>query len=178
MQNIEMLFSPEQIQERIAELADEIVENGRSKHRVLIGVLNGSYMFVADLARALYKSSVSLAVDFIKVSSYHDATASSGDVRIEKAIRLTIRDRHVLVVDDILDTGNTLSSVLKIMETYHPESIETCVLLDKPDRRVVPVRIDYTGFQVPNQFVVGYGLDFAEKYRELPYLGILKAETE
>lgn len=175
MSEIKMLYSPVQIQTRIDEISGEIEQQCLSKELVLIGLLNGSFAFMADLARALHKRSFSLKIDFMKVSSYGGETTSSGEVRLEKDIRLQIHDRHVLLVDDILDTGNSLSSVLKIMETHHPRSIQTCVLLDKPDRHEIHLQPDYIGFEVPNQFVVGYGLDFAEQYRELPYIGILES---
>ncbi|NQT27011.1 hypoxanthine phosphoribosyltransferase [candidate division KSB1 bacterium] len=171
---IETIFSSQQIQDRIAEIADEIAEKSYSKDILLIGLLNGCYMFVADLARALYKTSISLTIDFMKVSSYGNKTTSSGEVCLEKDIRQPIRDKCVLIVDDIIDTGNSLTAVLQTFETHHPKSIQTCVLLDKPDRREVQIQPDYIGFQIPNEFVVGYGLDYAEQYRELPYIGILK----
>ena len=142
----EILFSEEQLKTRVAEIAREIERDYQGKEVMLISVLRGSFIFMADLCRA-----IDLSED--------------------------ITGRHVIVVEDILDSGNTLSYLLKILEHRHPASIRLCTLLDKPDRRVKPVEVHYSGFTIPDAFVVGYGLDYAEKYRNLPYIGILKPQV-
>ena len=158
----EVLFSEEQLKNRVQEIARQIT---------LISVLRGSFVFMADLCRAI---DLPCTLDFMAVSSYGKGTKSSGQVQITKDLSEDITDRHIIVVEDILDSGNTLSYLLKILENRHPASIRLCTLLDKPDRRVKPVQVHYSGFTIPDAFVVGYGLDYAEKYRNLPYIGILK----
>ena len=141
---------------------------------MLISVLRGSFIFMADLCRAIR---LPCTLDFMAVSSYGKGTPSSGQVQITKDLSEDISGRHIIVVEDILDSGNTLSYLLKILENRHPASIRLCTLLDKPERRVKPVEVHYTGFSIPDAFVVGYGLDYAEKYRNLPYIGVLKPEV-
>ncbi len=167
----EVLFSEEQLKNRVREIAQQITADYQGKEIMLISVLRGSFVFMADLCRAI---DLPCTVDFMAVSSYGKGTKSSGQVQITKDLSEDISDRHIIVVEDILDSGNTLSYLLKILENRHPASIRLCTLLDKPDRRVKPVEVHYSGFTIPDAFVVGYGLDYAEKYRNLPYIGILK----
>ena len=166
-----VLFSEEQLKQRVREIAAEIEKDYAGKEIMLISVLRGSFVFMADLCRAI---DLPCTVDFMAVSSYGKGTKSSGQVQITKDLSEDISDRHIIVVEDILDSGNTLSYLLKILENRHPASIRLCTLLDKPDRRVKPVEVHYSGFTIPDAFVVGYGLDYDEKYRNLPYIGILK----
>ncbi len=170
----EILFSEEQLKTRVAEIAREIERDYQGKEVMLISVLRGSFIFMADLCRAI---DLPCTLDFMSVSSYGSGTTSSGQVQITKDLSEDITGRHIIVVEDILDSGNTLSYLLKILEHRHPASIRLCTLLDKPDRRVKPVEVHYSGFTIPDAFVVGYGLDYAEKYRNLPYIGILKPQV-
>ena len=167
----EVLFSEEQLKNRVREIAQQITADYQGKEIMLISVLRGSFVFMADLCRAI---DLPCTLDFMAVSSYGKGTKSSGQVQITKDLSEDISDRHIIVVEDILDSGNTLSYLLKILENRHPASIRLCTLLDKPDRRVKPVQVHYSGFTIPDAFVVGYGLDYDEKYRNLPYIGILK----
>ena len=167
----EVLFSEEQLKNRVREIAQQITADYQGKEIMLISVLRGSFVFMADLCRAI---DLPCTLDFMAVSSYGKGTKSSGQVQITKDLSEDISARHIIVVEDILDSGNTLSYLLKILENRHPASIRLCTLLDKPDRRVKPVQVHYSGFTIPDAFVVGYGLDYAEKYRNLPYIGILK----
>ena len=167
----EVLFSEEQLKNRVQEIARQITADYQGKEIMLFSVLRGSFVFMADLCRAI---DLPCTLDFMAVSSYGKGTKSSGQVQITKDLSEDITDRHIIVVEDILDSGNTLSYLLKILENRHPASIRLCTLLDKPDRRVKPVQVHYSGFTIPDAFVVGYGLDYAEKYRNLPYIGILK----
>ena len=167
----EVLFSEEQLKNRVREIAQQITADYQGKEIMLISVLRGSFVFMADLCRAI---DLPCTLDFMAVSSYGKGTKSSGQVQITKDLSEDISDRHIIVVEDILDSGNTLSYLLKILENRHPASIRLCTLLDKPDRRVKPVEVHYSGFTIPDAFVVGYGLDYDEKYRNLPYIGILK----
>ncbi len=170
----EVLFSEEQLKARVAEIARQIEADYAGKEIMLISVLRGSFIFMADLCRAIQ---LPCTLDFMSVSSYGKGTTSSGQVQITKDLSEDITGRHVIVVEDILDSGNTLSYLLKILENRHPASIRLCTLLDKPERRVKPVEVHYTGFSIPDAFVVGYGLDYAERYRNLPYIGVLKPEV-
>ncbi len=167
----EILFSEAQLKKRVAELAQQIEADYAGKEIMLIGILRGSFVFMADLCRCI---DLPCKLDFMAVSSYGKGTSSSGQVQITKDLSEDISDRHVIVVEDILDSGNTLSYLLKILEHRRPASIRLCALLDKPDRRTKPVELHYAGFTIPDAFVVGYGLDYAERYRNLPYIGILK----
>ena len=166
-----VLFTEEQLQARVAEIAAQIDRDYAGKQPLLVSVLRGSFVFMADLVRRI---TLPCTVDFMAVSSYGSGTTSSGQVKIVKDLSEQIEGKDVIVVEDILDSGNTLSYLLKILENRHPASIRLCTLLDKPDRRVKPVQVHYSGFTIPDAFVVGYGLDYAEKYRNLPYIGILK----
>ena len=170
----EILFSEDQLQARVREIAQEIERDYAGKEIMLISVLRGSFIFMADLCRAL---DLPCTLDFMSVSSYGKGTTSSGQVQITKDLSEDISGRHIIVVEDILDSGNTLSYLLKILQHRHPASVRLCTLLDKPERRVKPVEVHYCGFTIPDAFVVGYGLDYAEKYRNLPYIGILKPEV-
>ena len=167
----EVLFSEEQLSSRVNEIARQITQDYHGKEIVLISVLRGSFVFMADLCRRI---DLPCTVDFMAVSSYGAGTTSSGQVKITKDLSESIEGRDIIVVEDILDSGNTLSYLLQILQARHPASMKLCTLLDKPDRRIKPVHVDYSGFSIPDEFVVGYGLDFAEKYRNLPYIGLLK----
>jgi hypoxanthine phosphoribosyltransferase len=164
-----VLINDKQIARRIRELAVEIERDFKGREMVVVSLLNGTVMFLADLIRHL---SLPLRLDFIGVSSYGLST-ESGDLVFTKELRLDVRGRDVLLVDDILDTGRTLRNVLARLRPLKPRRIKTCVLLDKTARRVEDVRADYVGFEIPDVFVVGYGLDHAERYRNLPFVGIL-----
>ena len=170
----EVLFSEQEIQDKVRELAKAIDEDYRGQELLLVGVLKGAVMVMADLARAL---ETPVSMEFMAVSSYGSATSSSGVVRILKDLDREITDKHVLVVEDIIDSGLTLSWLLKNLGGRQPASLEVCTLLRKPDAVKVEVPVKYVGFDIPNEFVVGYGLDFAERYRELPYVGVLKPEV-
>ncbi len=167
----EVLFTQEQLDGRVTELAEQINRDYAGQELMLISVLRGSFVFMADLLRKL---TVPCKVDFMAVSSYGTGTISSGQVQITKDLVEDITGRNILVVEDILDSGNTLSYLLELLRARHPASMKLCTLLDKPERRVKPVHLDYSGFSIPDAFVVGYGLDYAEHYRNLPYIGILK----
>ena len=169
-----VLFTQEQLAQRVQEIADQITADYQGKEITLVSVLRGSFVFMADLCRRI---DLPCTVDFMSVSSYGSGTSSTGQVQITKDLSGDISGRHLLVVEDILDSGNTLSYLLKLLEQRKPASIRLCTLLDKPDRRVKPVEVHYSGFTIPDAFVVGYGLDYAEKYRNLPYIGIVKPEV-
>jgi hypoxanthine phosphoribosyltransferase len=166
----EVLVDQDALAERIAELGDEISEDYEGRDLLLVGVLKGAVFFMADLMRHLR---VHCEVDFMAISSYGAATDSSGVVRILKDLDINIRDRHVLVVEDIIDSGLTLSYLVRNLSAREPASLEICALLTKPSRREIEVPVRYVGFEIPNRFVIGYGLDFAERYRNLPYVGVL-----
>ena len=171
-QDIErVLFDEAQLSARISQLAEEINRDYAGKEPMLISVLRGSYVFMADLTR---KITLPCTVDFMAVSSYGKGTTSSGQVQITKDLSDDIEGKDIIVVEDILDSGNTLSYLMELLKHRKPASMRLCTLLDKPSRRVKEVRVDYSGFSIPDEFVVGYGLDYAEKYRNLPYIGILK----
>ena len=163
----EVLFSEEQLSSRVNEIARQITQDYHGKEIVLISVLRGSFVFMADLCRRI---DLPCTVDFMAVSSYGSGTSSTGQVQITKDLSSDIAGKHIIVVEDILDSGNTL-------EQRSPASIRLCTLLDKPERRTKPVEVHYSGFTIPDAFVVGYGLDYAEHYRNLPYIGILKPEV-
>ena len=166
-----VLFTEAELKARVAELGAQITADYQGKKPIVISILRGSYIFMADLTRSI---DLPITVDFMAVSSYGAGTSSSGQVRIVKDLSENIEGRDVIVVEDILDSGNTLSYLLKLLEARHPASIRLCTLLDKPERRTKPVAVQYSGFTIPDEFVVGYGLDYDEKYRNLPYIGILK----
>ena len=168
-----VLITDEQIARRIRQMAREIEHDFRGREMVVVSLLNGTVMFLADLIRHL---SLALRLDFMGVSSYGAGT-ESGDLVFTKELRLDVRGRDVLLVDDILDTGKTMSRVLPKIHVLKPRRIKICVLLDKPDRRTEDIEADYVGFAIPDFFVVGYGLDFAERYRNLPFVGVLHAHV-
>ena len=164
----EILFTEEQIQNRLAELAREIERDYQGKDVLIIAVLKGAVMVLSDLVREL---KFHAHIDFMAVSSYGSSTKSSGVVRIVKDLDAEIAGRHVLIVEDIIDSGNTLSKVREILSLREPKSLAICTLLDKPSRREVNVPVEYVGFAIPDEFVVGYGIDYAQRYRHLPYIG-------
>ena len=166
----EVLIDEETLAARVAELGSEVSADYEGRELLLIGVLKGAVFFMADLMRHL---TVTCEVDFMAISSYGDATDSSGIVRILKDLDISIGGRDVLVVEDIIDSGLTLSYLIRNLESREPASLEVCALLTKPSRREINVPVRYVGFEIPNKFVVGYGLDFAEHYRNLPYVGVL-----
>lgn len=170
--NLEILYSVEQIKDRIHEIGRQITEEHRGRDLVLVGVLKGSCVFLADLMRQI---DLELTIDFMAVSSYKDGTVSTGDVEILKDLSNPIRDKDVIVVEDIVDTGLTLSRLLEILSSRGARSIKLASFLDKPEPRVKKeLKIDYTGFVVPNRFLVGYGLDAAGRYRNLPFIAAVR----
>jgi hypoxanthine phosphoribosyltransferase len=164
-----VLISPALLKRRISELSDQIESDYANRELVIVSLLNGTVLFLADLIRNI---NLPLRLDFMGVSSYGSGTISRNLV-FTKELRLDVRGRDVLLVDDILDTGRTFEAVLRKLKRLKPASIRTCALLDKPSRRLSPIEADYVGFQIPDLFVVGYGLDFAERYRNLPFVGVL-----
>jgi len=171
---LKILVTEEQIQTRIAELGEELYQEFEGKNPLFLGVLKGCFLFMADLVRACQVKS---DVEYIAVSSYENATSSSGRVKIVHDIQQDITDRHVIVVEDILDSGNTLAFLSEYFKTRGAASITIVTLLDKPSRRTKAVNADYVGFVVPDEFVVGYGLDYCQQYRNVPYIGVLKPEV-
>ena len=165
---IKVLLDEQTVQKRIKELAEQINKDYEGKSVHLVCILKGSVFFTCELAKYI---TVPVTMDFMSVSSYGNGSVSTGRVKILKDTDEPIEGRDIIVVEDIVDSGNTLSFLLKIMKARKPESIKLITLLDKPDRREVPVHVDYTGFEIPDKFVVGYGLDYAQKYRNLPYIG-------
>lgn len=168
-----VLISEAEIRARTRELAQKISEDYKGKDLVLVCILKGGVTFLADLMREIC---IPHAIDFMAISSYGASTESSGVVRILKDLDRSIDGKHVLIVEDIIDTGRTLSYIIANLETRHPASVRICTLLSKPARREMDIPLDYVGFEVPNEFVVGYGLDYAEKYRNLRFIGVLKPE--
>lgn len=166
-----VLFSEEELRERVAQIAAQIDADYAGKEPLLVSVLRGSFVFMADLVRQIH---VPCTVDFMAVSSYGKGASSSGQVKIIKDLSEQIEGKDLIVVEDILDSGNTLSYLLQLLQARKPASVRLCTLLDKPSRRVKEVEVNYSGFSIPDYFVVGYGLDYAEKYRNLPYIGVLK----
>ena len=170
---MDVLIPHEQIQARVAELGAQISADYSGKDLTVIGILKGSVLFMADLIRAI---SMPLAIDFMAVTSYGASTTSSGNVRILKDLDSSITGRHLLIVEDIIDSGLTMQYLLNNLASRGAASLRVCTLLDKPERRLTDVRADYTGFAVPNEFVVGYGLDYNQMYRNLPDIGVLHPE--
>jgi hypoxanthine phosphoribosyltransferase len=168
-----VLITEKEIRNRISQLAREIEAFYQGRELMAIGILKGSVPFLADLIREV---TLPVSYDFMAVSSYGEATESSGIVRITYDITGDISGKDILIVEDIIDTGRTLSHLKTFLEAKGPASVKIATLLDKPDRRVVPITVDFVGFTIPDEFVVGYGLDFANRYRNLPYVGILKPE--
>jgi len=168
-----ILLTEEDIQQKIKELANIISEDYKGKKPIMICILKGAAIFMTNL---ITKISIPLEIDFLSVSSYGKSTTSSGVVKIRKDIDSDINKRHIIIVEDILDSGLTLKYIGEYLLKHNPLSIRTCVLLDKPKAHKTKIKIDYIGFEVGNEFLVGFGLDYAEKYRNLPYIGILKKE--
>ena len=167
----EILYTEEQLAEIVKNIGRRISADYKDKNLFMVSVLKGSLIFMADLMRAI---DIPCSIDFLSVSSYGNGTSTSGAVRILKDLDSSMEGKDLLVVEDILDSGMTLSYLVENLKARRPASVRICTLLDKPERRKMPIQPDYTGAQVPDEFVVGYGLDFAEKYRNLPYVGILK----
>lgn len=171
-QDIEqILYTEEELRRRVKELGRQITADYAGREPMLVSVLRGSYIFMADLTRAI---SLDVTVDFMAVSSYGAGTVSSGQVEIKKDLSDSIEGKDLIVVEDILDSGNTLYYMMDVLRARQPASIRICTLMDKPERRTKPITADYVGFTIPDAFIVGYGLDYAEKYRNLPYVGVLK----
>jgi hypoxanthine phosphoribosyltransferase len=172
--SLEVLISAEEIRNRTLvmarEIADRIPNDGQPI--MLLGILKGSVHFLSDLSRALWQLGRECQLEFMQVSSWHGATSSSGVVQIKKDLDSSIENRHVLICEDILDTGRTLSHLQELLGTRHPASLQICALLSKPEARIVPVQCDWIGFEIPDKFVVGYGLDYDERYRNLDYIAV------
>ena len=166
-----ILYSVEDLNKRVAELGAQITQDYQGENLMVIGILKGSNIFTSDLVRAI---NLPLQMDFMAVSSYGNATESSGVVRIIKDLNASVEDQHILIVEDIIDSGLTLRYLKENLLSRGPKSVKICTLLDKPLRRKVAVDVDYIGFEVPDEFIVGYGIDYAERYRNLPYVGVLK----
>ena len=168
---IRVLLPEEDVNKRISEVAEQISKDYEGKQIHLICILKGGVFFTCELAKRI---TVPVTMDFMSVSSYGDDTKSSGVVRIVKDLDESLADKEVLIVEDIIDSGRTLAYLIEVLKQRGPKSIHLCTLLDKPDRRVVDVDVEYTGFTIPDEFVVGYGLDYDQKYRNLPYIGVLE----
>jgi hypoxanthine phosphoribosyltransferase len=169
-----VLFDEGSIQRRINEIGAQISNEYQDKNPILICILRGAAIFMSDLMRSM---TIPMEIDFMSISSYGNSTQSSGVVKIRKDIDSDIEGRHVIIVEDIVDSGLSLSYIIEYLNRHNPASVKTCVLLDKPEAHKIEVNIDYFGFTIENEFVVGYGLDYAERYRNLPYIGILKEEV-
>ena len=172
---IRELISEEEVDKRIRELGEEISRDYAGKQIHLICVLKGGVFFMCELAKRI---TVPVSMDFMCVGSYGDGTKSSGVVRIAKDLDESIEGKEVLIVEDIFDSGNTLYYLMDVLQRRKPVSLRLCTLLDKPERRVKDVKVDYVGFEIPDKFIVGYGLDYAQKYRNLPYIGIVEGVEE
>ncbi|MEF9960204.1 MAG: hypoxanthine phosphoribosyltransferase [Niameybacter sp.] len=169
-----ILLTEEAIQDRVKALGEAITTQYAGKELLVVGILKGSNVFMSDLIRQIQ---IPLKIDFMIVSSYGNATESTGVVKIMKDIEQSISDKHVLIVEDIIDSGLTLKYLTEMLNTRKPASIKLCTLLDKPARRKERVDVDYVGFEMPDEFIVGYGIDYSEHYRNLPYVGVLKPEV-
>ena len=167
----QILYTEAELRQRVKEIGCQITADYAGKNPMLISVLRGSYIFMADLTRSI---NLDVTVDFMAVSSYGAGTVSSGQVEIKKDLSDSIEGRDLIIVEDILDSGNTLYYLMDVLKARKPASIRLCTLMDKPDRRTKPITADYVGFTIPDAFIVGYGLDYGEKYRNLPYVGVLK----
>ncbi len=168
--NISVLISEDRINKRIKELAEQISEDYRGETVKLVCILKGSVIFTCELAKRL---SVPVLFDFMQVSSYGSGTTSSGELNVKKDLDENIDGDNVIIIEDIIDSGNTLSRLVPVLRQRNPKSLRICTLLDKPDRRTAQIDVDYNGFVIPDEFVVGYGLDYDQKYRNLPYIGVL-----
>lgn len=169
-----VLFSAEEIKTRVAELGKILTEDYKNKNPLLICPLKGSIMFFSDIVREI---KIPCEIDFMTVSSYNSNTVSSVEIKILKDLTENINGRHVLIIEDIIDTGLTLYNLKKMLSSRNPESLKICTLLDKPSRRIADIKGDYCGFVIPDKFVVGYGMDLNEKYRNLPFIGIYESEN-
>ena len=169
-----VLFSAEEIKTRVAELGKILTEDYKNKNPLLICPLKGSIMFFSDIVREI---KIPCEIDFMTVSSYNSNTVSSGEIKILKDLTENINGRHVLIIEDIIDTGLTLYNLKKMLSSRNPESLKICTLLDKPSRRIADIKGDYCGFVIPDKFVVGYGMHLNEKYRNLPFIGIYESEN-
>lgn len=174
-ETIRVLKSEEEVDARIQALGEQISRDYAGKEIYMIGILRGSVFFMCELAKRI---DVPVMLDFMCVSSYGDSTKSSGNVRISKDVDGDIVGKDVLIVEDIIDSGHKLSKLKKVLQERHPDSVRICTLLDKQERREVEVEVDYVGFSIPDEFVVGYGLDYAQKYRNLPYVGVVEGAGE
>ena len=172
-EKISVLIPEEKIEDRIVQLAEQISKDYQGETVKLVCILKGSIIFTCELAKRL---TVPVLFDFMQVSSYGSGTKSSGSVVIKKELDEDIKGDNVIIVEDIVDSGNTLSQLVPILKAREPKSLKVCTLLDKPDRRTAPIDVDYKGFVIPDEFVVGYGLDYDQKYRNLPYIGVLHFE--
>ena len=170
-EKIRVMIPEEEVDAKIKELGERISKDYAGKQVHLVCILKGSVFFTCELAKRI---TVPVSMDFMSVSSYGDGTASSGVVRISKDLDETLEGKNVIVIEDIIDSGRTLSYLLEVLKGRNPESMKLCTLLDKPDRRTHEVYVDYVGFEIPDEFVVGYGLDYAQKYRNLPYIGVVE----
>lgn len=170
-ERIEVLLTEKEVDERIQAIGEQISRDYAGRQVHLVCVLKGGSFFMCELAKRI---TVPVSLDFMSVSSYGSDTKSSGVIKIVKDLDESLKDKDVIVVEDIVDSGRTLSYLLKMLNARGPKSLALCTLLDKPDRRVVEVKVDYTGFQIPDEFVVGYGLDYDQRYRNLPYIGVVK----
>ncbi|NYE56962.1 hypoxanthine phosphoribosyltransferase [Carboxydothermus ferrireducens] len=169
----EILISEEEIRAKVKELGQQISRDYAGQDLLLVGILRGAMLFMSDLMREI---DIPLNIDFMVVSSYGSGTSTSGEVRVLKDLDRGIEGRNVLLIEDIVDTGLTLNYLTKYLANRHPKSLKICTLLNKPSRRQIEVKVDYNGFIIPDKFVVGYGLDYNEYYRNLPYIGVLKPE--
>ncbi len=169
----EILYTEQDIKEKVKELGEQISSDYKDKNPILISILKGGVVFLADIIRAL---DIPIEIDFMGVASYGNSTKSSGVVQITKDCNIDISDRHVLIIEDIVDTGLSLNYILRYLQGKNPLSLRICVLMDKVDAHELDIEMSYRAFDVPNEFIVGYGLDYDEKYRNLPYIGILKKE--
>lgn len=170
-ETIKVLISEEDVDKRIRELGEKISQDYAGKQVHLICVLKGGVFFMCELAKRI---TVPVSMDFMSVSSYGDGTSSSGVVKIAKDLDETLEGKDVLIIEDIIDSGRTLYHLMELLQKRNPKSMRLCTLLDKPERRVKDVKVDYVGFDIPDEFVVGYGLDYAQKYRNLPYIGVVE----
>ena len=171
---LKVLMSEEQLQKRVREMGDELYDRFHDKDPIFVGVLKGCFIFMADLVRA---AQIKSEIEFIGVSSYNNSTKSSGVVQITRDLQRDISGRDIIIVEDILDSGNTLYFLTEYLKTKGAASVTIATLLDKPARREKPISADYAGFEVPDEFVVGYGLDYCQQYRNMPYIGVLKPEV-
>lgn len=169
--HVETYLTEEEVDKRIKEMGEQISKDYAGKEVHLICVLKGGSFFMCELAKRI---TIPVSLDFMSVSSYGGGTASSGVIKIVKDLDEALEGKDVIIIEDIIDSGRTLSHLMELLEKRNPKSMKLCTLLDKPDRRVVDVKVDYTGFAIPDEFVVGYGLDYDQRYRNLPYIGIIK----